>query len=138
MICAALPSRVVEDTTGLDSLPVLYLAFHILSKQAGRFHIDKQTLAPAVFNFSFGNTGGPHDGTGLFAALFDHFFGPASDMAKRGQKAWLTLPAGNSNLGQLHATADGSDTTTKLDLMVLPDDHTLSNVQIWHPGQDVE
>ncbi|MDU8928211.1 S8 family serine peptidase [Alisedimentitalea sp. MJ-SS2] len=133
VICAVLPSRVVEDTTGLDLLPILYLAFHILSKQAGRFHIHNKGPAPVVFNFSFGNTGGPHDGTGLFAGMFDHFFGVDSDMAKRGQKAWITLPVGNSNLGRMHAEASDGTADMALDLMVQPDDHTPSNIQVWLP-----
>lgn len=132
VICAALPARLIEDTTGVDSLPVLYLALHILSKQARRFCTPDGNPAPVIFNFSFGNTGGPHDGTGLFPALFEHYFGAESALNAVRQTAWLMLPAGNVNLTRLHAVAEGS-TQSHLDLTVQPDDHTPSEVQIWLP-----
>ncbi|APX10968.1 S8 family serine peptidase [Tateyamaria omphalii] len=127
IICAALPARVVEDTTGVSFLPSLYLAFHMLVKQARRFR-TQAGHAPVQFNFSYGNSGGPHDGTGLFAMLFEYYFGAHAQCP---QRAWLTLPAGNSNLRRLHAQAAGAK--TKLDLDVLPDDRTTSEVQIWTP-----
>ncbi|MBY5934725.1 S8 family serine peptidase [Tateyamaria omphalii] len=134
IICAALPSRIVNDTTGLEMVPVLYLAFHILVKQARRFRTQSGAPVPVVFNFSYGNTGGPHDGTGIFARLFDHYFGESADTR---QKAWLTLPAGNANLERLHAVAEPRtevDHTATLDLTVLPDDRTPTHVQIWLPN----
>ncbi|TNJ43327.1 S8 family serine peptidase [Phaeobacter sp. B1627] len=137
VICAALPARLVEDTTGVDSLPTLYLAFHILLKQARRFRLPNGQCAPVIFNFSFGNSGGPHDGTGLFSALFEHYFGPEGALAPDQQKAWLTLPAGNINLARLHAVARGRRATT-LSLSVQPDDRTPSMVQMWMPTDDTE
>ncbi|WP_179381359.1 S8 family serine peptidase [Jannaschia marina] len=133
IICAILPSRVVQDTTGVDLLPLLYLAFVILAKQAGRFRTRTKGPAPVVFNFSYGNTGGPHDGTGVFASLFRHVVGAGSEFAARGQKAWLTLPAGNSNLSQLHASGPGPGKQTNVDLIAQPDDRTPSHMQIWLP-----
>ncbi|QFS83555.1 hypothetical protein FIU97_12000 [Roseivivax sp. THAF40] len=135
IICASLPSRIVGDTTGLDMVPILYLAFHILVKQARRFRTETGAYAPVIFNFSYGNTGGPHDGTGLFATMFDHYFGAeAMDDAGQCQTAWLTLPAGNANLERLHAVVavDAAETVI-LDLCVQPDDRTPSHVQIWLP-----
>jgi len=132
VICVALPNPAVEDTTGLDSLPILYLAFHILAKQAQRFCRADGTLAPVVFNFSFGNSGGPHDGTGLFATLFEHYFGAHRQWPGPDQTAWLTLPAGNINLGRLHGVSEGAG-VTHFDLSVLPNDQTPTVVQIWMP-----
>ncbi len=136
IICAALPSRIVTDTTGLDMIPTLYLAFHILAKQARRFRMHNGKRAPVIFNFSYGNTGGPHDGTGIFAKMFDFYFGENAASPKgHEQTAWLTLPAGNNNLNRLHAIDDpaASSDTTMLELTVLPDDRTPSQVQIWLP-----
>ncbi|WP_299044157.1 S8 family serine peptidase [uncultured Tateyamaria sp.] len=163
IICAALPSRIVADTTGLDSVPVLYLAFHILVKQARRFRTRTGAPVPVVFNFSYGNTGGPHDGTGIFASMFNHYFGQegvrdsallhetdentlqrAASLTDGGsQKAWLILPAGNANLERLHAIDDGEtdhDGATTLDLTVQPDDRTPTHTQIWLPvsAQDAQ
>lgn len=136
IICAALPMFVVADTTGSDSLPLVYLAFHDLVKQARRFRTLSGSLAPVVINFSYGNTAGPHDGTGPFALLFEYYLGQASHgCGRERQKMWLTLPAGNSNLLRMHAIDTGKrpKKDTRLDLTVLPDDRTLSQVQIWLP-----
>lgn len=135
IIAAVLPSRLVADTTGLDLLPELYLSFHILRKQARGFRTKDGSRAPVVFNFSYGNTGGPHDGTGLFSTMFEHYFGDDSQINDYGQKAWLVLPAGNSNLRQLHAVCDDAQNNKieTLDLVVQPDDKTPTIVQGWLP-----
>ncbi len=133
IICAALPSALVEDTTGVDLLPTLYLAFHMLVKQARRFRTQAGDLAPAMFNLSYGNGGGPHDGTGLFATLFDHYFGAEAQGAQEPQQAWLTVPAGNLNLSRLHGQIEAGATETALSLAVQPDDRTATQVQIWMP-----
>ncbi len=136
IICAALPSRVVRDTSGVDLLPLVYLSFHILAKQARRFRLPDGSLAPVVFNFSYGNSEGPHDGSGIYALMFERYFSPAAqNRFPEKQKAWLTLPAGNANLSQLHALNARGETRkrTKLKMVVLPDDITPNHVQIWMP-----
>ncbi|MEL6402697.1 MAG: hypothetical protein AAFR26_27045, partial [Cyanobacteria bacterium J06626_4] len=137
IICAALPSRVVKDTSGVDLLPLVYLSFHILVKQARRYRTPSGGLAPVVFNFSYGNLEGPHDGTGIYASMFERYFGP--DALHNGgdeHKAWLTLPAGNANLARLHAVNARGMTRRRisLDLVVLPDDRTPNHVQFWMPS----
>mmetsp|Transcript_6928 Transcript_6928/g.11034 ORF Transcript_6928/g.11034 Transcript_6928/m.11034 type:complete len:691 (-) Transcript_6928:984-3056(-) len=133
IICAALPSQLVEDTTGVDLLPTLYLAFHMLVKQARRFRTHEGHLAPAMFNLSYGNGGGPHDGTGLFARLFDRYFDPNAPTTQEPQQLWLTVPAGNLNLSRMHGQADAGAEDTILSLSVQPDDRTATQVQIWMP-----
>jgi hypothetical protein len=133
ILCIALPTRLVKDTSGLDLLPSLYLAFHMLRQQARRFRKVDGRLAPLVVNFSFGNSGGPHDGTGLFERLFGYYFGVGRGrVAAEAQPAWLVLPAGNLNLARLHGRL-GGDTGHVLDLTVLPDDATPNMVQMWLP-----
>ena len=137
IICAALPSEIVSNPTGYSLLPVICLAFHNLMKQARRFRTHSGTLAPVVFNFSYGDTIGPHDGTGIYSWLFDYHFGQKAEYRySEMQKTWLTLPAGNSNLDRLHAVSEVKITdkeTAPLDLNVLPDDHTNTLIQIWMP-----
>jgi len=132
IICAALPARLVEDTTGVELLPALYLSFHMLMKQARRFRTVSGDLAPVMFNLSYGNAGGPHDGTGPFAELFDYYFAQQDAVAPE-QKAWLTLAAGNLNLGRMHGETPAGGGETTLDLFVQPDDRTATLVQIWMP-----
>jgi len=138
IICAALPSRLVEDTSGAELLPSFYLSFQMLVKEARRFRTRAGEYAKVVFNLSYGNSGGPHDGTGLFAQLFEHYFGPNSNATDSAQKAWLTLPGGNANLSRLHGVAEAGAETTKFDLSVLPDDRTSNAVQIWMPYQGTD
>ncbi|WP_299612702.1 S8 family serine peptidase [uncultured Tateyamaria sp.] len=133
IICAALPSRLVEDTSGVELLPSFYLSFQMLVNEARRFRTANGDLAKVVFNLSYGNSGGPHDGTGLFARLFEHYFGPGAVTTSEPQKTWLTLPAGNANLSRLHGVARAGDTETTFNLSVLPDDRTSGSVQIWMP-----
>lgn len=133
IICVALPTRLVEDTSGVDMLPTFYLAFQMLAKQALRFRLPDNRPAPVMFNLSYGNAGGPHDGTGLYAELFEHFFGKDGEEPKNGQKAWLTLPAGNVNLNRMHALAEPGDSETQWDLFLQADDRTSTSVQIWMP-----
>ena len=127
IICAVLPPGVVEDTTGQNLLPDLLLALTALRIVAGD--------APVVFNFSYGNFSGPHDGTGAIPRWLEFFFG-GTNIRKR----WLTLPAGNGNLARVHAKLEfkpqgREETKTEtLDLVVLPDDRTASYVQMWMPS----
>lgn len=133
IICSALPKRLIGDTTGLDLLPNFYLAFHILVKVARCMITRNGEMAPVVFNLSYGNNGGPHDGTGVFASLFEYYFEAPAEQSET--KAWLTLPAGNSNLGQLHAKAKTGPKSKPTDvcLRISPDDFTSTQVQFWMP-----
>ncbi|WP_299741474.1 S8 family serine peptidase [uncultured Tateyamaria sp.] len=130
IICAVLPPRVVEDTSGISLLPALCLALHVLGKQASRFKYDGEPV-PMVTNFSYGNFSGPHDGTSEVSRLFEQFL--SSDPE---QTRWMTLPAGNGNLARAHAELqfDGKNADgITLDLRVLPDDRTASHVELWMP-----
>ncbi|MEJ6395552.1 S8 family serine peptidase [Gymnodinialimonas sp. 2305UL16-5] len=135
IICAVLPPRVVEDTSGISLLPALCLALHLLSKQASRFQYQGAPV-PMVMNFSFGNFSGPHDGTSEVSRLFEWFLTCDSDQIR-----WMTLPAGNGNLARAHAEVqfDGScEDGVTLDLRVLPDDRTASHVEIWMPFSECD
>ncbi len=130
IICATLPPRVTQDTTGQSSLPALALALQDLHHQAQRFR-TKNGYAPVVMNFSFGNFSGPHDGTGEIDALFAQFLDQCPT-----QDRHLVLPAGNGNLSQTHAelTFPQDDRDTKdLHLSVPPDDRTATHLQMWMP-----
>lgn len=139
IICAELPSRVTGDTSGLNLLPSLCLSMHILFDQARRFRYANQhetgenACAPVVFNLSYGNTSGPHDGTGMFAWLMDYYF----DQHPTGtdQTAWLSLAAGNANLSRLHARLDQNRFKGPVGLELKPDDRTATNVEIWTDDQ---
>jgi hypothetical protein len=132
IICAILPSRVTEDVSGQNLLPSLALALKRLKRQAARFQLPDGEPAPVVFNFSYGNFAGPHDGTSNIDRLIEQYFQDPS-----GQTMRMVLPAGNGNLTRTHAriTLDpkAPSRTHELDLMALPDNRTASHIEMWMP-----
>ncbi|MEO0903540.1 MAG: S8 family serine peptidase, partial [Pseudomonadota bacterium] len=134
ILCAILPTRVTEDVSGGSILPSLALALLRLTRQAARFRCKDGSRPPAVFNFSYGNFGGPHDGTSDIARIIEDYFGPDCDT---NQELRLVLPSGNGNLSRTHATLEfesgGSRPPIVLDFVAMPDDRTVSEVELWMP-----
>lgn len=140
IICAILPSRVTEDVSGGSILPSLVLALQRLTRQAARFRLADGSCPPAVFNFSYGNFAGPHDGTSLIARVIEDYFAPPPETEscdEKDQLLRLFLPSGNGNLSRTHATLafEGTDSrpSKTLDCVVMPDDRSASDVEMWMP-----
>lgn len=140
ILCAILPTRVTEDVSGGSILPSLVLALKRLTRQAARFRCEDGTCPPAVFNFSYGNFGGPHDGTSPIARVIEDYFEPPSApgiSCNADQALRLVLPSGNGNLLRTHAMLEfagtGSRPAKVLDFVAMPDDRTVSEVQMWMP-----
>lgn len=146
IIYAVLPPRVVEQTSGPNLEPSIALEMHKLNKQALRFKVSEEEYAPVVFNFSYGSFGGPHDGTGSIARIFEQYLVHPQKYNRHtrhcetaNQKRWLTLPAGNNFLDQMHAVLrfpnprKKTDRTKSLTFLVLQDDRTSSHVEMWMP-----
>ncbi len=135
IICAILPTRVTEDISGGSILPSLILALQRLTRQAARFRCEDGTRPPAVFNFSYGNFAGPHDGTSPIARVIEDYFAPSCD--ETDQVLRMFLPAGNGNLSRTHAMlafpAAANRPAKTLDFVLMPDDRTASEVQMWMP-----
>ncbi|AZV80861.1 hypothetical protein EBB79_23225 (plasmid) [Parasedimentitalea marina] len=102
IICALLPSHVTQDSTGQSTLPSLILALKRIQRQAAQFRLPDRKRPPVVVNFSYGNFGGPHDGTGPIDRVIAQFLGDESPR-KFEQEMRLVLPAGNGNLQRIHA-----------------------------------
>ncbi len=128
ILCALLPSLVTEDSTGQSLLPSLKLALKRLTRQAERFVLPNGQRPPVVFNFSYGNFSGPHDGTNAIELEFERFFAGEGDQLRR-----LVLPIGNGNLSQTHGRVRFDAGPRHLDLLVHPDDLTPSFVEVWMP-----
>lgn len=137
ILCAILPTRVTEDVSGGSILPSLILALKRLTRQAARFRCEDGTRPPAVFNFSYGNFGGPHDGTSAIARVIEDYFGPGAGSGDVEQQLRLLLPAGNGNLSRTHGLLEFPAAVNRpaktLDLVAMPDDRTSSEVQLWMP-----
>ncbi|MGN6468942.1 MAG: hypothetical protein ACTHLC_05095, partial [Rhizobiaceae bacterium] len=100
IICVQLPTEVTRDVTGGSLAPSLGLAIDYILTRAARFEIvGTGKTPPVVFNFSYGNFAGPHDGTGTIEQLLDSRLFAAPGPAKRR----VVIPAGNSNLSRTHA-----------------------------------
>lgn len=83
---------------------------------------------PVVINASFAKLAGPHDGSGLLEAAIHRL------VVDRKQRVQIIMPSGNQHLSQCHATATlGPDEEVEIDWEVMPDDRTLSTVQLWLP-----
>ena len=112
-----------------------------LRRQASLFRIRKtRQCPPVVCNFSYGNFDGPHDGTDKIERLIESYCVGALTPPVHGspkQDVRVLLPAGNGNLARIHAELNDKtrsrDDKWTLDLMVLPDDRTVSTVQMWMP-----
>lgn len=136
ILCVDLPTEVTMDVSGGSILPSLGLALDWIRQRAARFRINGQPgkFPPVVVNFSYGNFGGPHDGTGLVEQMLD------SRLGATGQNAFVgVLPAGNGNLARIHAEIAFCDKDeddgepVELDWRIQPDDRSASYVQLWMP-----
>ncbi|MEM7721380.1 MAG: hypothetical protein AAF376_03305 [Pseudomonadota bacterium] len=131
ILCASLPVRVTEDTSGANLAPTLALALRVLSFHARRYRLPDGHPAPVVFNFSYGNFSGPHDGTGPITRLIEQELARHPKQPKR-----MVLPAGNGNLSRTHASVsfpNGQTDPVELRLMAQPQDRTMSYVELWMP-----
>lgn len=133
ILCALLPSLVTQDSTGQNLMPSLALALKRLTKQASRFVLPDGTRPPVVFNFSYGNFSGPHDGTSAIEHEFERYFGREGDQLRR-----LVLPEGNGNQSRTHGKIRFDTGPRYFDLLVQPDDRTSSFVEMWLPFAGAE
>lgn len=91
IIAVQLASAVTLDTTGRNALPAVKAAFEQIIKYAEKIEqgYDCPGL-PLVINFSYGYTGGPHDGSGVLASHIRQL------IDQRAKPTALVLPAGNT------------------------------------------
>jgi hypothetical protein len=132
VIAVQLPNTIALDTSGFGKDMYMLSAFHYIFHRAdiiaARYGIERPRL---VINFSYGFSGGRHDGgTELEAAIHQL-------VAKRrvavGPTA-LVLPAGNMFLGHLHGVVekeDFVDDAATLHWRLQPNDRTPSYLELW-------
>jgi hypothetical protein len=132
IIAVQLPNTIAWDTSGFGKDMYMLSAFHYIFERADRiakgYGIDAVRL---VINFSYGFSGGRHDGgTELEAAI--------NEMIQlrrriRGPTA-LALPSGNNFLDAMHARiseADFKDNRAELYWRIQPNDRTSSYLELW-------
>jgi hypothetical protein len=131
IICVQLPTAFTEDSS--LQLPMhrerLHDAIAYILNRAAALSSGGNPL-PVVINFSYGNTAGPHDGTGPLEREMEDF------LQQPGGPLRIILPAGNSHLSRCHAEVSfdgGGGQIVALEWRVQPDDRTPSFVQVWLP-----
>lgn len=135
IICAMLPPRVTQDVSGQDLRPSLALGLRALTRYALRFKRPDGTHPPVVFNFSYGNYAESHDGTNPIARLMEREMKRFPQQEKR-----MVLAAGNGNVARIHGKVQfeaGATAPVDLRMMALPDDRTVSTLQMWLPYSDI-
>ncbi len=86
--------------------------------------------SPLVAHFSAGMTGGPHDGTALFAQAVDAFVMERPGLA-------LVQSVGNYAASRMHTHGRiGPDRKKVLHWLISPRDRTPNELEVWYSGQD--
>jgi len=132
IIAVQLPNTIAWDTSGFGKDMYMLSAFHYIFDRADiiarGYDIGSARL---VINFSYGFSGGRHDGkTELEAAINELVY---KRRKHRGPTA-LVLPAGNSFLDRLHGRvnqADFKNGAAKFPWRIQPNDRTPCYLELW-------
>jgi hypothetical protein len=132
IIAVQLPNSVTMDTSGFGEDMYILSAFHYIFHRADI--IGKMYGAPdprLVINFSYGCTGGRHDGKTELEAAIDDLI---QERRKHAPTA-LVLAAGNTFLNRLHAEIHDADfdrdDVVELPWRIQPNDRTPSYLELW-------
>lgn len=139
IIAVDLPATAIWDTSGFGCDMVLLSALHYIFDRAQKIAAAyNRAEAPLVINLSYGDSGGPHDGSGLLEAAFDEMITHRRQTAPTA----LILPSGNMFQDGLHAkiTPDqfatdpgGASRSAQIIWFEPPHDMTSCFVELWYP-----
>ena len=141
VIGVQLAPPVTLDTTGEDRWSSILQAFEYVLDRADRLAAAYgRPRLPLVINFSYGFTGGPHDGTGLIASRLRTLI---DTRIQAGAPTVLTLPAGNSFQerlnGRLTPEPDADAFAADVPWQVPASDRTSSRLELWFAaGADLD
>lgn len=135
-----LAPAVTLDTTGDDRWPGILQALHYVLERADRIAAGYgRAQLPLIINFSYGYSGGSHDGLGRVAR---HLRTLLDTRAQSGAPVLMTLPAGNSFQarlnGRLTPALDDSVFEAEIPWALPASDRTPSQLELWFaPGADL-
>lgn len=140
LITVALPQASTRETSGaLLGFYVLTALQYILA----RARILQRAIGgpvPLIINFSYGITGGPHDGTHIIEELIGQAIAHEVENGDDQMPVTLVMPAGNNRLDRGHAMATavaGADTVLSVPWRIQPGDGTPNYLEVWlPPGAD--
>jgi len=134
IIAVQLPNTIALDTSGFGKDMYMLSAFHYIFNRADliaeRYGVEKLRV---VINFSYGFSGGRHDGNTELEAAINQLI--ATRRQRRGPTA-LVVPAANTFLDSLHGMVrptDFHDGEARLPWRIQPNDRTPSYLELWFP-----
>ncbi len=137
LIGVELPAPLVMDTVGFGKDAFILSALHYIFARAdavAQMYGLERRQVPLVINFSFGFTGGPHDGTERLEEAIAHL---VRTRQESGAETRLVMPAGNDFLGALHGelTAGSLDADRRgaVHWRIQPNDRTPNYLEMWYP-----
>lgn len=138
LVAVQLPADVTRETSGATLGAFMISGIDYILRCA-RAMSDELTTDPAqpvqvpvTINASFGVTGGPHDGTGIFEQAIEVLI--ASHNAEGKGEAVMVLPSGNNFLDRLYLTGKPGEDQLEARWAVPPGDQTSSYLELWLPG----
>lgn len=139
IIAVQLPAAITADTSGFRKDAFVISALHYIFERADRFAAacldDAAAPLPLVINFSYGFTGGPHDGTGTLEVAVAQMI--AARQAQ-GKPTTLVMPSGNSFgeclNGEILPATLNTGAAFGIPWRLQPNDHTSSYLEIWLPA----
>jgi hypothetical protein len=139
LIAVQLPAPTTIDTTGLGKDFFVLSAFHYIFDRADRLaRLHGLDNLPLVINFSYGFSGGPHDGSDLLERAINALVKDRNKLAP----THLVMPAGNDFESRLFGeistemlTARGSNGGAGFAVpwRLQPNDRTPNYLEIWLP-----
>ncbi|OYU49249.1 MAG: hypothetical protein CFE31_07750 [Rhizobiales bacterium PAR1] len=141
LIGVQLPSPITLDTAGFGKDSYILAALHYIFERADRLaekHLGKGEKLPLIVNFSYGFTGGPHNGQDRLERAMRALIRARE---ATGAPAHLVIPSGNSFAGALGgeisesliAARGGAKGTFDIPWRVQPTDRTPNYLEIWLP-----
>jgi hypothetical protein len=132
IIAVQLPNSVTMDTSGFGEDMYVLSAFHYIFNRADIIRDMYGVSDPRlVINFSYGCTGGRHDGETEVEAAINELI----QMRRKSAPTALVLAAGNTFLDRLHAEIHDADfdrdDVVELPWRIQPNDRTPSYLELW-------
>lgn len=136
MICVELPPATVIDTVGFGKEFYYLSAFHYIIRQAEQiaaaYELKLQDV-PLIINFSFGFSGGPHDGHDRLEEAIAQLVKTRND--KVGPTR-LVMPSGNEFLSALYGEIRKASDSKIIPWRISPNDRTSNYLEIWYPARE--
>jgi len=133
IIAVQLPNTIAWDTSGFGKEMYMLSALHYVFERAKRIAASHGLdELPLVVNFSYGWSGGRHDGQSEMDTAMQELLESRRALAP----TYLVMPSGNTYKDDMHANFQESkfvDDEISIGWQVQPDDRTSSYVEMWLP-----